>query len=222
MPEGVPFELFSETAMSAAAAEADALVMRLSLAAPAPGTMGAGFFAPGEAAGDVAASSTSASCFEAGELERNDEDCPLHSDGDTLNNLLTGISLTGRRNGVTSTHVIAGVSSSLLCFDTVLGGEGTTAVLRLARVTGIFSSLMGPDEACIGVVDKGAQGPTSLVTAAALAWFLAALLLLGGPEARKGEMGSFDSKALAFSCTLHLVYGEKSCLDGVAARLAGE
>lgn len=111
MPAGVAFEVFSETATSAAAAEADALVMRLSFAVPVSGTEGARFFASGEAAGDVAASSTSASCFGEEELERNDEGCPLHLDGDTLDNLLAGISLTGRRNGVTSTHAIAGVSS---------------------------------------------------------------------------------------------------------------
>lgn len=81
---------------------------------------------------------------------------------------------------------------------------------------------MGSDAACMGVVDKGARRPASLATAAAPVWFLATLLLLGCLAACKGEMGSFDSKALAFSCTLHLAYGEKSCLEGVAARLAGE
>lgn len=159
-----------------------------------------------------------------GGLERNDEGSPLHFDGDAPGTFLVGYcstSVTPTSVGATSTLAIADISTLLLSLRSDFGGDGGTGVFRLARVTGALCSATSSDAECMGVIGKGVLGP-SLVTATAVVRFFAALLLLGGAAVRMGEMGSFDSKALAFSCTLHLAYGENSCLDCVATRLAGE
>lgn len=121
-----------------------------------------------------------------------------------------------------SSQVAAAASSTLLFFEADFKGDGKAGVFGLAGVAGILSSVTSSDAGCMGVKGEGVLRPAFFVTATAVVLFLVALPLLGVAAAREGVMGSFDSKALAFSCTLHLAYGEKSCLDGVVARLAGE
>lgn len=92
-PAGVACEVVFDSVASGAAAT-EALVMRLSLTGSVSGVEGA-CFSSGEAAGDVAVGSTVESRSRAGGLERNEEGCSLRFDGDVLDTLFVGFSLTG-------------------------------------------------------------------------------------------------------------------------------